>query len=115
MSEFRLQDQGDCEVCALGDLGRAYDNAGQADSAIAVYERYTGKPYVHRMFPDAIWLGRTYYRLAELYEERGERTKAAENYTKLVQLWQGADPELRTKVLDAKARLKALMGEHPAT
>ncbi|MGE5231269.1 MAG: protein kinase domain-containing protein [Deltaproteobacteria bacterium] len=115
VSEFRLQDQGDCEVCALGDLGRAYDNAGQADSAIAVYERYTGKPYVYRMFPDAIWLGRTYYRLAELYEERGERAKAAENYTKLVQLWQGADPELRTKVLDAKARLKALMGEHPAT
>ncbi len=115
VSEFRLQDQGDCEVCALGDLGRAYDNAGQADSAIAVYERYTGKPYVYRMFPDAIWLGRTYYRLAELYEERGERAKAAENYTKLVQLWQDADPELRTKVLDAKARLKALTGEPPAT
>lgn len=115
LSEFRLQDQGDCEVCALGDLGRAYDNAGQADSAIAVYERYTGKPYVYRMFADAIWLGRTYYRLGELYEERGERAKAAENYAKLVQLWQDADPELRTKVLDAKARLKALAGEHAAT
>ncbi len=115
VSEFRLQDQGDCEVCALGDLGRAYDNAGQADSAIAVYERYTGKPYVYRMFSDAIWLGRTYYRLGELYEERGEPAKAAENYAKLVQLWQDADPELRTKVLDAKARLKALAGEHAAT
>ncbi|MGE5687576.1 MAG: protein kinase domain-containing protein [Gemmatimonadota bacterium] len=114
-AEFRLQDQGDCEVCALGDLGRAYDNAGQADSAIAVYERYTGKPYVYRMFSDAIWLGRTYYRLGELYEERGEPAKAAENYAKLVQLWQDADPELRTKVLDAKARLKALAGEHAAT
>ena len=115
VSEFRLQDQGDCEVCALGDLGRAYDNAGQADSAIAVYQRYTGKPYVYRMFSDAIWLGRTYYRLGELYEERGEPAKAAENYAKLVQLWQDADPELRTKVLDAKARLKALAGEHAAT
>ena len=115
VSEFRLQDQGDCEVCALGDLGRAYDNAGRADSAIAVYERYTGKPYVYRMFSDAIWLGRTYYRLGELYEERGEPAKAAENYAKLVQLWQDADPELRTKVLDAKARLKALAGEHAAT
>ena len=115
VSEFRLQDQGDCEVCALGDLGRAYDNAGRADSAIAVYERYTGKPYVYRMFSDAIWLGRTYYRLGELYEERGAPAKAAENYAKLVQLWQDADPELRTKVLDAKARLKALAGEHAAT
>ncbi len=115
VSEFRLQDQGDCEVCALGDLGRAYDNAGQADSAIAVYERYTGKPYVYRVFSDAIWLGRTYYRLGELYEERGAPAKAVENYAKVVQLWQDADPELRTKVLDAKARLKALAGEHAAT
>jgi tetratricopeptide (TPR) repeat protein/tRNA A-37 threonylcarbamoyl transferase component Bud32 len=117
LAEFRLQDQGEgeCEVCALGDLGRAYDNAGQADSAIAVYERYTGKPYIYRMFPDAIWLGRTYYRLGELYEERGERAKAADTYARLVQLWQDADPELRAKVLDAKARLKALAGEHETT
>jgi len=115
LTEFRLQDQGDCEVCALGDLGRAYDNAGQADSAIAVYERYAARPYIHRMFPDAIWLGRTYYRLGELYEERGERAKAADTYTRLVQLWQDADPELRAKVVDAKARLKALAGEHETT
>jgi serine/threonine-protein kinase len=115
LAEFRQQDQGDCEVCALGDLGRAYDVAGQADSAIAVYERYAGRPYVFRMFPDAIWLARTYYRLGELYEERGERAKAADNYTKFVRLWQDADPELRAKLLDAKARLKALTGEHATT
>jgi tetratricopeptide (TPR) repeat protein len=67
------------------------------------------------MFPDAIWLARTYYRLGELYEERGDRTKAAENYTKFVRLWQSADPELRAKLVDAKARLKALTGEHSTT
>ena len=115
LAEFRQQDQGECEVCGLGDLGRAYDVAGQADSAIAVYERYAGRPYVYRMFPDAIWLARTYYRLGELYEERGAPAKAAENYAKFVRLWQDADPELRAKLLDAKARLKALAGEHSTT
>jgi serine/threonine-protein kinase len=115
LAEFRQQDQGECEVCSLGDLGRAYDVAGQPDSAIAVYERYAGRPGVFRMFPDAIWLARTYYRLGELYEERGAPAKAAENYAKFVRLWQDADPELRAKLLDAKARLKALAGEHSTT
>jgi serine/threonine protein kinase/tetratricopeptide (TPR) repeat protein len=116
LAEFRQQDEGgDCDVCALGDLGRAYDAAGQPDSAIAMYERYAVRPNVYRMFPDAIWLARTYYRLGELYEERGARAKAAENYAKFVRLWQDADPELRAKLLDAKARLKALAGEHSTT
>jgi tetratricopeptide (TPR) repeat protein len=115
IDEFRQQDQGDCVICALGSLGRAYDDAGQADSAVAVYERYVGTPYAFRVYPDAIWLARTYYRLGELYEARGNRAKAAENYAKFVRLWKNADPELRPKVLDAKSRLKALTGEEPST
>jgi tetratricopeptide (TPR) repeat protein/tRNA A-37 threonylcarbamoyl transferase component Bud32 len=115
ITEFRQQDQGDCTICALASLGRAYDDAGQADSAVAAYERYIGTPYVFRMFSDAIWLARTYYRLGELYEARGEPGKAAENYAKFVRLWKDADPELRPKVLDAKSRLKALTGEHSTT
>jgi tetratricopeptide (TPR) repeat protein len=115
ITEFRQQDQGDCTICTLASLGRAYDDAGQADSAVAAYERYIGTPYVFRMFSDAIWLARTYYRLGELYEARGEPAKAAENYAKFVRLWKDADPELRPKVLDAKSRLKALTGEHSTT
>ena len=115
IDEFRQQDQGDCVTCALGSLGRAYDNAGQADSAVAVYERYVNTPYTFRVFSDAIWLARTYYRLGELYEARGNRAKAAENYAKFVRLWKDADPELRPKVLDAKSRLKALTGEGSST
>jgi tetratricopeptide (TPR) repeat protein/tRNA A-37 threonylcarbamoyl transferase component Bud32/TolB-like protein len=115
VAEFRQQDEGDCTVCALGNLGRAYDDAGQADSAIAVYERYVNTPNLFRVSADAIWLARTYYRLGELYEARGEPAKAAENYAKFVRLWKDADLELRPKVLDAKSRLKALTGEHSTT
>jgi hypothetical protein len=82
---------------------------------VAAYERYVGTPYTYRVYADAIWLARTYYRLGELYESRGERAKAAENYAKFVRLWKDADAELRPKVLDAKSRLKALTGEHATT
>jgi tetratricopeptide (TPR) repeat protein len=115
INQYRQQDDGECDICALGSLGRAYDDAGQVDSALAVYERYVDSPYMYRLFPDAVWLGRTYYRLGELYESRGDRAKAAENYAKFVRLWKDADVELRPKVLDAKSRLKALTGEHATT
>jgi tetratricopeptide (TPR) repeat protein/tRNA A-37 threonylcarbamoyl transferase component Bud32 len=115
INEYRQQEVDECEVCAQASIGRAYDDAGLADSAVAAYERYVGTPYTYRVYADAIWLARTYYRLGELYESRGERAKAAENYAKFVRLWKDADAELRPKVLDAKSRLKALTGEHATT
>jgi len=115
ISEFHQQDQGACVLCTLAGLGRAYDEAGQTDSAVAMYERYLGTPDIFRVYLDAVWLARTYYRLGEIYETRGERAKAADYYAKFVRLWKDADPELRPKVMDAKSRLKALTGEHSTT
>jgi tetratricopeptide (TPR) repeat protein/tRNA A-37 threonylcarbamoyl transferase component Bud32 len=39
--EYRAGDVGDCMVCALPNIARAYDLAGNADSAIAIFSRYT--------------------------------------------------------------------------
>jgi hypothetical protein len=61
--------------------------------------------------PDAVWRAHTYLRLGELYEERGERARAAEYYGKLVRLLGHPDPELRAKVGEAKRRLQLLTGE----
>jgi len=47
--------------------------------------------------------------LAEARELR-DKTKAAEYYTKFIDLWKNADPELQPKVADAKARLAKLTG-----
>ncbi|HET7600298.1 MAG TPA: tetratricopeptide repeat protein, partial [Gemmatimonadales bacterium] len=115
VEEFRLQDEGDCTVCAVASLGRAYEAAGNADSAIAAYERYVATPMLGRLVLDAIWLPRTYLRLGELYEERGNRSRAAEYYARLVRLWKDPDPELRMKVGEAKRRLEALTGERAAS
>jgi tetratricopeptide (TPR) repeat protein len=115
LMEFRVGGSDRCTICALPNLGRAYEATGEADSAIAVYERYVRTPMLDRLMPDAIWLAHSYLRLGELYEEKGDRSRAAEYYGKLVRLLSHADPELRGRVTEAKRRLGLLSGERPVS
>jgi eukaryotic-like serine/threonine-protein kinase len=111
IAEFQAGDQGACTICALPGLGQAYDLAGWEDSALAVYQRYVTTPSLFRILQDGTWLARIYYRLGELYEARGERSKATEYYQRLVELWKNADPELQPRVMEARRRLAALNAE----
>jgi tetratricopeptide (TPR) repeat protein len=101
-------DAEECVICWLPELGRAYDGAGAADSAIAVYERYLKTPWLFRAGYDAAFRGPTLERLAELYDERGDGATAARYYAEFVELWSGADPELQPRVESARRRLQAL-------
>ena len=114
IAEFRLQNEAS-SIGADASLGRAYDLAGMPDSAIASYQRYLDRPFLFRLGLDALWRARVLYRLGELYEERGERVKAADRYAEFIKLWKRADPDLQPKVTEAKQRLEALSGERPAT
>lgn len=60
------------------ELARAYDLDGQADSALAAYERAVNLPRKTRLFGDYDRLGPAYKRLGELYEARGDRERAVE-------------------------------------
>ena len=75
---------------------------GNSDSATAVYERYLRTPSVFRapasgggltdlcdqgLFSNASQLAPSYKRLGELYEDRGDRTKARHYYSLFVELW----------------------------
>ena len=83
IDEFRAWDAGtDCQVCALAELGRAYEGAGEPDSAVAVFERYVETPWLWRAFWDATYLASTCERLGSLYEERGDTAKAIYYYGK---------------------------------
>ena len=108
--EFRLAYEARpfCLFCPLARLGRAYDSAGQADSAIAVYERYVTLPLFARAIADADYRGFAFERLGALYEERGHADKAVYYYGKLVELWQSADPELEPRVEAARRAIEAL-------
>jgi tetratricopeptide (TPR) repeat protein len=97
-----------CEFCWLPNMARAYDLAGEADSALAIYERYVMHPSLFRPYTDSFDLGPTYERLAALYEQRGDTAKAIYYYGKLVELWKDADPELQPRVEAARRAIEAL-------
>jgi eukaryotic-like serine/threonine-protein kinase len=86
---------------------QAFDLANQPDSAIVEFERYVAyrDPFytLHRDF-----LAGSHKRLGELYDAKGNTTKAIAHYQQFVDLWKDADPELQPKVREAKTRLDAL-------
>jgi tetratricopeptide (TPR) repeat protein len=73
------------------------------DSAIASYERALKKP-PNRFGPI---IPRYYYRLARLYEQKGMKEKAIENYTTFLRVWGKADPVYKEPA-DAQVRLAKL-------
>jgi tetratricopeptide (TPR) repeat protein len=89
-------------------LGRAYDLAGEADSAIALYERYVDAPDIYRVALDADYLALAYWRLGNLYEDQGDTERAVLYYGRLIELWEGADPELQPRVEAARRSIRAL-------
>ena len=98
-----------CAACALGPLARAYDLAGRTDQAIAHFERYLSEIGSFReRDTDPQYLAGTHKRLAELYDAKGDRARAAAHYAAFVDLWKDADPELQPKVAAARRRLAAL-------
>jgi tetratricopeptide (TPR) repeat protein len=112
VSDFHATHQENlCATCGLFELAQTYAKLAQPDSARAYYERYLSTGGTFRVFSDASYLAATYQRLGELYEAKGDRTKAREYYEKLVALWKEADPELQPIVKDAKEREARLSAE----
>ena len=117
IAEFRQADQlrdgpaDDCTICLSANLARAYDLAGNADSAIAHFERYLTTPYYNRVVNvalDPLLLAGTHKRLGELYEAKGDRARALAHYVAFVELWKDADPELQPKVAEVRGRIARL-------
>jgi tetratricopeptide (TPR) repeat protein len=116
VTEFRAGDRapdgpvGEDPLIVLGQLGRAFDQANEPDSAIATYEQYLGTGYTGRGSDDFLLLAGIYKRLGELYEAKSDTARAVSNYTAFVNLWKNADPELQPAVAEVKRRL-ARLGE----
>ena len=117
IAEFRQGDIGydgapasECGPCLPLNLGRAFDAARQADSAIANFERYLVTPYWLKWQAqhDPMNTPAVHERLGQLYEAKGNADKAAEHYRAFIDLWKNADPELQPRVAAAKERLKKL-------
>jgi tetratricopeptide (TPR) repeat protein len=70
-------------VCALRWLAFAYDQAGEPDSALDVYERYVTTPWFAQPSTYSLWLALAYNRLGVLYEQQGDTAKAIYYYGKI--------------------------------
>jgi tetratricopeptide (TPR) repeat protein len=99
-----------CRVCLASMLARAHDGAGRSDSALVQWEAYATS-WQRGAWWDFSEMPRSYQRLGELYEARGDRDKAVEWYGRFVDLWSGADPELQPVVRDVQGRIQRLAGE----
>jgi tetratricopeptide (TPR) repeat protein len=117
LTEFRLSDVSydgkpadECAACVPFDLARAFDAAGQSDSAAVMFERYLSTPYWLKAIPslDMVRLPAIHERLGQIYESKGNTDKAVEHYRAFIELWKNADPELQPRVTAAKERLKKL-------
>ena len=115
IDEFRQWDDGNsCHTCAYPWLARAYDRMGEADSALALYERFVDTPSAAAGY-DAGHLAQAYVRVGQLYEQRGDRERAIDYYQRFVDLWRNADPELQPRVEEVRDRIVRLAGEPRAT
>jgi tetratricopeptide (TPR) repeat protein len=107
--ELRAADSLGCSKCVAPYLADAYDGAGNADSAIAIYERYvTSASIDFAIFTDQYWIPIAYKRLGELYEAKRDRVKARKYYESFVDLWRNADPELQLQVRAVRERLRVI-------
>jgi tetratricopeptide (TPR) repeat protein len=113
LTEFRRGDIGPdgwpanaCVTCLPWDLARTFDTAGQADSAIVMYERVLVPNWSTTM--DAVRVPLSQERLGALYESKRDRVKAAAHYREFVALWKNADAELQPRVAAARAAIKRL-------
>jgi tetratricopeptide (TPR) repeat protein len=113
----RLKDGGPalCAGCAPYGLAHAFDRMGQADSAIAYFERYLAIPPSIRGVSlgasDGMYLPAIEKRLAELYDAKNDRTRAMQHYGAFVDLWKNADAELQPTVASVKKRMTELVAE----
>jgi eukaryotic-like serine/threonine-protein kinase len=98
-----------CPSCGQAALGLAHDLAGQRDTAIAVFQTYLDTPDAWSGgIADPVWRALVYRRLGDLYEQKGDTGKAVANYSRFVDLWATADPDLQPKVAEVRAKLKKL-------
>lgn len=88
-----------------GWAAAALEKKGNIDNTIAAYEQLIFSNASQRRQSIIHPLAR--YRLAKLYEEKGLKAKAIEQYQRIVELWKDADKGL-TEVEDARNRLAAL-------
>ena len=107
ITEFRAADGGSCTTCALPDLALTYDQAGNLDSALAVFSRFVSG-HATNLGVFSQYLALSHKRMGELYDQKGNADSAMTHYAQFIDLWKNADAELQPQVQKARERLREL-------
>jgi tetratricopeptide (TPR) repeat protein len=99
-----------CRTCFQIQIGEAFDRQGLTDSARVAYETYANDLATVHIGQDGD-LPVSYIRLGEIYEAQGNREKAIDYYSRLLDLWKDADPVLQPRIRDIRERVGKLAGE----
>jgi tetratricopeptide (TPR) repeat protein len=87
-------------------LARLYLKTGSNEKAIDIYEKIIRLTYGRLLYGDIY--ARAFYQLGEIYEQRGLKDQAIENYNEFIALWEMCDAEFQPMVQDARNRVKKL-------
>ena len=99
-----------CTACADAPIADAFDRLGMPDSALVYYERWAtaGEGSWDAGVYNTTQPG-AYFRMAELYEAKGDKTKAVDFYGRFTELWREADAEFQPRVKEARRRIAELL------
>jgi len=111
IEEFRQSASRPQELEPMVGLARAFDGAGQPDSARVHYRRFLEAPHWLSIIPHSKFLANALTRAAELEYEAGNLREAAAYLARFVDLWAAADPGLQPRVQAAQSRLQEILDE----
>ena len=89
----------------MGLLATAYRRAGDLGKAREVFENITALTTGRQRYGDIY--AKSFFMLAEIAGQQGDRARARENYRKFLDLWKDADPGI-PEIEEAKRRLAGL-------
>ncbi len=105
---LQTSDQRNKRADYIESMAMAYNALGNMDKAQAEYERIVSSSSGRYEFGDVYAL--SFYALGKIYEHKGWKGKALEQYEKFLGLWKDADPGF-PEVGEAKNRLAALKSQ----
>jgi tetratricopeptide (TPR) repeat protein/tRNA A-37 threonylcarbamoyl transferase component Bud32 len=102
---LQTSDPHDRRADYIESLAKAYAASGDMDKAQAEFEKITSTVVDRYSYGDCY--ARSFYELGKIYEQKGWKGKAIEQYERFLELWKDADPGL-PEVKEARAKLAAL-------
>jgi tetratricopeptide (TPR) repeat protein/tRNA A-37 threonylcarbamoyl transferase component Bud32 len=97
-----------CAACTPYLIGIAFDQAHSADSARKYLTEYVDMHNGSHLNVDQYYLALTLLRLGELNQDAGDAKRAISYYSRFVDLWKNADPELQPRVSEARKQIATL-------